>query len=164
MAVQAVFGRESDPAQDLLAVAGRRQRGVSRRRLGQQTAETVIVLAGGGRQQGRLGAVEGDERLGEPVPDGLERGKRAAELDAVQGVPAALSNTSLSSGACAPVSPSSRKAVGIATSGNSASRSGQPRSISAMSRTRPDAAVIVLRNVSASSSESAGSMISLSPG
>ena len=53
MAVRAVFGRESDPAQDLLAVAGRRQRRVSRRCLGQQAAQTLIVLAGAGMRSRR---------------------------------------------------------------------------------------------------------------
>src|SRR5262245_25277189 len=38
VALQAVLGREPDPAENLLAVAARSQRRVSRRRLGQQRA------------------------------------------------------------------------------------------------------------------------------
>ena len=64
--------------------------------------------------------------------------------------PAADSTTSLSTGAWAPVSPSSLNTRGIAVSGISSSMSRQPRSVSAASSLAPEAALIVVRSDSAS--------------
>jgi hypothetical protein len=81
MSVQVVLGGEADPAEDLLAMAGRRQRGLPGGCLREQRAKLVMR-----RVEGRLGAFERHERLGQPVPHGLERRERLAELDTVQGV------------------------------------------------------------------------------
>jgi len=80
MAVQAMLGGEPDPAEYLLAVAGRGERGVAGRRLCEHRAEVLVRRGVRGGQRG-LGALERDERLGEPVPDGLEARERTAELN-----------------------------------------------------------------------------------
>jgi hypothetical protein len=81
MAVQVVLSGESDTAEDLLAVAGGRQRGLPGGGLREQRAQLVVR-----RGEGCLGAFERYERLGQPVPHGLERRERPAELDPVYGV------------------------------------------------------------------------------
>ena len=85
--VQFVFGGETDTAQHLLAVTCGRQRRLAGRGLGQQKARLVVVIwPDGGDVQGRLGALDCDERLGQPVPDRLERADVPAELNAVHGM------------------------------------------------------------------------------
>jgi hypothetical protein len=81
MAVQAVFGGEPDAAENLLTMPRGGQRGLPGRRLGEQRPQVIV-----GRCQGRLGALERDQRLGEPVPYRLERRERPAELCPVKGV------------------------------------------------------------------------------
>jgi hypothetical protein len=81
MAVQVMLGGESDPAEDLLAMTGRRQRGLPGGGLREQRAKLVMR-----RGEGCLGAFERHERLGKPVPEGLERRERLAELDSVERV------------------------------------------------------------------------------
>jgi hypothetical protein len=81
MTVQVVLGGESDTAEDLLAMAGSRQRGLPGGGLREQRAQLVL-----GHGQRGLGAFERDERLRQPVPHGLERRERPAELDPVERV------------------------------------------------------------------------------
>ena len=81
MAVQVVFGGEADAAEHLLAVSRCGESRLAGRRLGQQAAEVVVRGL-----QGRLGALDRDECLGEPVADRLKRRDVAAELNAVQRV------------------------------------------------------------------------------
>jgi hypothetical protein len=82
MVVQVVLGGEADAAEHLLAVFGSGQRGLARGGLRQQGGE--IRVFGPGQAQRRLGAFDGHQRLGQPVPDRLERRDRSAELNPVQ--------------------------------------------------------------------------------
>jgi len=82
--MQLVLRGEPDTAEHLLAVPPGGQRRLARRRLGEQEAQ--VVGLGGGGHQGRLGALDGDQCLGKPVPDRLERRDGPAELHTVQGM------------------------------------------------------------------------------
>ncbi len=73
------------PAEHLLAVPCRGQRRLAGRRFGQQAGQIIrIVGCRGGGLQGRLGALDRDECLGQSVPDRLKRADVAAELNSVQ--------------------------------------------------------------------------------
>jgi len=84
MPVQFMLSGEADTAKHLLAVTRRGQRGLACGGLGEQKAQLVRFGCSG--QQGGLRAFDGDQRLGQPMPDRLKRRDGSTKLAAVQGV------------------------------------------------------------------------------
>lgn len=70
--VQRVLGGETDAAEHLLAVPGGGLRRSSGGRLGKQAGQLGILGMLGGGLQGRLGALDRDERLGQSMTDRLK--------------------------------------------------------------------------------------------
>ena len=84
MTVQFMLSGEADTAKHLLAMARSGQRRLTGGGLGEQKAQ--LVRLGRGGHQGRLRAFDGDQRLGQPMPDRLKRRDGSTKLAAVQGV------------------------------------------------------------------------------
>jgi hypothetical protein len=81
MTMQLMLRGESDTAEHLLAVPRSGQRRLPGRGLGEQNSQ--IVGLGSGGNQCRLRSFNGDQRLGQPMTDRLERGDRLTELHTV---------------------------------------------------------------------------------
>ena len=107
MVLEVVLFGEADAAEYLLAVLCCGQRSPARRGLGQQRGQVGTLVAGD--VQRRLGALDRNQGLGQPVTYRLEAGDRLAELHPIERVLAG----ECQHGASGPEQPPAHRATGF---------------------------------------------------